>query len=411
MRREEIAVTTINDCKTDTLFLLVGGNPLPNYVAAQLLADQDTTIVLVYSSGVPEQLEALETELPKKGLNHLETLEIEESNPIDIVNKMEERVNKCTGKVGLHYTGGTKTMATHAYRAVEKVCKQRSLHVCYSYLDARTLKLVVEGTGITNSPALHVASTAVRVSIKELLNLHQRTLKSFTDKPLWTETATALATVHSDTVQANAWRKWTNETLIDQEQKHKRKWKNKTQLEEITFSLPDEVSHVAPILLKETGLNEPVTMREIMRKSGFRKSEDFGKWMEGTWLESYILHQINQIQDTCAIHEAATSIVSIINADFEIDVCAIRGYRLFAISCTTSTDRSTCKSKLLEAIVRAEQLGGAEARTALVCYFENPSNLQEEIRGLFQGENRIRVFGQHHLPNIKQELMEWFNEP
>lgn len=423
--------------KVDYLFLLVGGNPLPNYVGAQLLARPDATIVLVHSSGVIEQRDALVKELQAKGFARPEALEVEESNPRNILNKVTARVEKCSGKIGLHYTGGTKAMATHSYRAVEQVFRTRTNPVYYSYLDARTLSLVIEGTDISGSPSFPVGLD-VQVSIDELLKLHGRRIDTATREPLWIETATALATIHSDSSlaalwkqwiaktffkepsfpeyqeqspseQDKSWKQWVLETFVYQEF-NSRKWKSKTYLEQTPFLLPEELSHIAPILLQEAGLSEPVTMRQIMQQSGIKKPEDFGKWLEGQWLESYILHQIHQVQGDCAVHDTAASIQSTLTRDFEFDMCAIRGYRLFAISCTTDSSKGTCKSKLLEAIVRAEQLGGSEARTALVCCYEDPTGLQEEIRGLFQGEHRVRVFGRHHLLTLKQELMDWFNE-
>jgi hypothetical protein len=53
--------------------------------------------------------------------------------------------------------------------------------------------------------------------------------------------------------------------------------------------------------------------------------------------------------------------------EFEIDVTAVLGYQLLAVTCTMSSNYGTCKRKAFEVIHRARQLGGDRARAALVC--------------------------------------------
>ncbi len=67
---------------------------------------------------------------------------------------------------------------------------------------------------------------------------------------------------------------------------------------------------------------------------------------------------------------------------FQFDVAAMRGYQLFAFSCTTEDGkrkgkRGLLKQKLFESYVRARQMGGDEACAALVCCAE-----QEEANKL-----------------------------
>ena len=96
--------------------------------------------------------------------------------------------------------------------------------------------------------------------------------------------------------------------------------------------------------------------------------------------------------------------------NFEVDVVAIRGYQMFAISCTTSKEMSLVKSKLFEAYVRARQMGGDEARIALICCSDEPAQVEKQMASELQYEGRIRVFGQPDLPNIGQRLKNWILE-
>jgi hypothetical protein len=98
----------------------------------------------------------------------------------------------------------------------------------------------------------------------------------------------------------------------------------------------------------------------------------------------------------------------------QLDVAAIRGYQLFALSCTTSDKAERSKEHLLEAYVRARQMGGDEARVGLVCCYCDPAALQQEIEETWFTEGRVRVFGQRDLVNLPTLLQNWFetaNDP
>ncbi|PLZ35119.1 hypothetical protein CBP10_04245, partial [Fischerella thermalis WC558] len=49
--------------KVDHLFLLIGENPLPNYVAAQILLKEDGTVYLVHSTDTTSKAACLQRNL------------------------------------------------------------------------------------------------------------------------------------------------------------------------------------------------------------------------------------------------------------------------------------------------------------------------------------------------------------
>lgn len=101
------------------------------------------------------------------------------------------------------------------------------------------------------------------------------------------------------------------------------------------------------------------------------------------------------------------------NQDFDLDVIALRGYQLFAFSCgvrSNPNERGELKLKLFEAYVRARQLGGDEARVALVSTSGDPQSLEEEMERDINAEGHIKVFGQQHLANLKAEIGCWIKE-
>ena len=66
---------------------------------------------------------------------------------------------------------------------------------------------------------------------------------------------------------------------------------------------------------------------------------------------------------------------------------------------TDSGGKGDLKQKLFEADVRARQIGGDEARTALVCRAmkKTTNALENEMRRDIILKDRVRVFGHHHL--------------
>ena len=100
---------------------------------------------------------------------------------------------------------------------------------------------------------------------------------------------------------------------------------------------------------------------------------------------------------------------------FDLDVAALRGYQLFAISCTTYDRKKEIKIKLFEAYIRARQLGGDEARIGMVCFApenhsdNNPANIEKEIKEEWDAPGKFRIFGAEDLPHLTNRLKEWFN--
>lgn len=101
------------------------------------------------------------------------------------------------------------------------------------------------------------------------------------------------------------------------------------------------------------------------------------------------------------------SLLSGTETGFELDVVAMRGYQLFAVSCSVDDTNKLLKSKLFEAYVRARQLGGDEARVALVCGSDDPAGLEEQIKQTLHSQGHIMVLGKQHWPNLAAKLQQW----
>src|SRR5579875_3276771 len=135
--------------------------------------------------------------------------------------KQTERV-----RVGLHYTGGTKVMSVHAYRALENWARStenqgQEREAIFSYLDARTLSMRIEeipGRDMLSYPV----SLEVKISIEELLKMHgwqwHLDKRGKPQKPVTTpmlpESTAALRAVHSINTERKIWTDWLSQELL-----------------------------------------------------------------------------------------------------------------------------------------------------------------------------------------------------
>jgi hypothetical protein len=146
-----------------------------------------------------------------------------------------------------------------------------------------------------------------------------------------------------------------------------------------------------------------------------KKLISYSKWFIGGWLEDYVFNTIQSLAAPCALHDYRISLkpVSLVGhntrGNFELDIVAVQNYQLFGISCIASKkENGEVKKHLLEVYVRARQLGGDEARVALVYLGDNPQAVQYEIDRTWLPSNALRVFGRRDLPDLRNCLYRWF---
>lgn len=385
---------------TDTLILLVGGNPLPNYVAAHLLSHPQSQLVLIHSEGTQDQAKRIKDVLRDEGRTQSELKDVNESDPASIYDAVQAAAKQySSGSIGLNYTGGTKAMAVHAYRALEQTNPQ----AIFSYLDARSLSIVIDRTDFL--PIAH----RVAVSLDTLLALHglgshkQAMKRSIT--PKLSATRAALLEIHTDAAQREEWRSWCQAHLRRENGKYKSDGDlNRLTITDVTVSAVQRgLRHDAP---------NPNPNQSPLKDILDRKGGGIAKWLEGDWFEENIFTCLQAgIEKRTSCDLAMTINPSFGSTDFEFDVGLMYGHQFFGISVTTDDTKSLCKSKLLEAVVRTEQLGGAEARCALVCCAKDDvvQQLGNEVQGL-PNERLIRVFGSHQVGQLADHLDQWIED-
>lgn len=390
--------------QSDILFLLVGTNPLPNYVSARLLAPEGATIYLLHSTDTLRVAERLQRLLNRTHPNvSIIPREIDEADGDKIIAKIGEilrDISSAAKRVGLNYSGGTKSMAVHAYYTLH----EKFPSGCFSYLDARTLSLVLD---LGDQPVQWVRiGQGLPVTILDLLSLHGYRIRSVPRmEAMQPGLCQSIAEVHSTTDGFKQWRAWVS--TLDQ-----------------TPTLPsvEVFPALKPFLDACASMcNGAATENEIARILGFRAFKSCSNFFDGGWLEHHVLGAMMEVKDKLDIGSYGGNLVIEPTgqkdmSNLELDIAAMRGYQLFAISCIATeeaekeadaTKPGRAKEHLFEAFVRARQLGGDEASIGLVSCVKDAKRLEREIRRDWN-EDRIMVLGQADLLSLPKRLTEWF---
>lgn len=414
----------------DHLVLLVGENPIPNAVAATCLVTPGGQITLLHTAATEEIANSLRRWIDNYPKNaRVNYRKVDESEPASIYEVTQNILDSgLAGVVGLNYTGGTKSMAVHAYRAFDDWGATNHATVAFSYLDARNLEVVINLLEAGNI----VGAERVKVGRKISIPLDQMiTLRGWTfhrppsTDPILPHTATALMEL---TLDAGTWRKWieTRRAFLSSFRDRDKGWllPEHDLLDRLMFEKSDAFPETLRQALRDDGLDlESCTVRQAAEKAygiNLRWHEtphqDVLKYFEGCWLESYCLSQLQPLMKN-GVLDAAMCNLLVEDPRFEIDVVAICGYQLFLFSCTTidkpdKKDKSELKQKLFEAYVRSRQLGGDEARVVLVTLSNYPDEIELEMSQFMGGEKlvgerRVKVFGRQQLKSLGEYIGQW----
>lgn len=318
------------------LVLLVGTNPLPNYVVANFFCARNHNlkrIWLIQSEKKDNQegtvkladwlVEVLEnecSEIKKKGIEFKRTSISEIGSANIIKNEIESTVvadyRSRTDKSGIHlnYTGGTKAMSVHVYRTLEK---QLGDSCTFSYLDAREFRLVMDESDDRTGDLRDLVS----ISYDNLLRLHGG------------------------------------------------------------FEKGCMSNSCTPVLY------DRFVQRLTLSDEEFKKAAGAA---DGNCLENYVANAIqNGINNDEEFKDKKVYVSknrTICNTSekrkhFEVDILLVYGYQVYNISCYAGNKEDGPKMRGMEALHRAAQIGGDEGRGILVTLLdeEKVDNLRDDL--------------------------------
>lgn len=400
------------------LILLIGTNPLPNYIVAKYFLinnKQLEQIWLVCSEKYSKQSGTKDIasnikEVIKKEFNFntfKEVLLKDVGSAIAIRQDLSKNFNErasINSTFHLNYTGGTKSMAVQAYKFFEKYGEQCS----FSYLDGRNFKL--KGDDDLNDITGDLRHE-LGLSFNRLITLHGYEENDQQNNPVYVEAVKKFEEFIEKGV-LKKYLKWKNKNirkiyydkdgfiektnrflnhnkLYDGQKIDKFKEEFCKKTPDLVFELLKTIPEERSILDNDGDLWIPdnsVTNGEF----NSRTKPTVSGFLDGKWLENYvynvILREISREQMLKGLYKKGKIIMEdnweIIkkrkNKPFELDIIVLNGYQVCVISCTTGIRDFECKNKGFEVIHRARQIGGGEARAILVTCLEDNNNRRVE---------------------------------
>jgi len=403
------------------LVLLMGMNPLPNYVVAKYFLKRLSkfpTIWVLCSS---------DTRLPAERLGDLLSKEASElayeycdlDDPGD-AGKIEKNLNdqilqniNSGDSLHLNYTGGTKSMVVQSYATITKKLAWEKLS--FSYLDADKFRLRFDDGDISNDLRDEIA-----IEFDELLNLHDCKKKYIGSEADWStanEIITSFirkkrlpelmewiyAVIHPHFFQKNKRKKpakfYKDWMKYDQNGKaipfHREIW-------ELLNSFPEK---------QQWKFDQQDLLIILDTESQFARGDGtFVKgirYLHGLWLEYYISNFLKaKIEVENRIFKLFHNwhiVKGAAEKEFEIDSMLLYGYHLCAISITSSNEEWLCKSKGFEILHRARQMGGDEARSVLITTLmkDKIEKITNDLELSVGSNSQLLILGVDDLENNK----------
>lgn len=297
-----------------------------------------------------------------------------------------------------------------------------------SYLDPRQLELVIEPRDATQPQKIRVGKE-IQLTFRELVELHGYKLENKkgerveirqTPKEKILALANVLHTLYQTSEGLKEWYNYSKKLSASKEPEEATP--HETSVREFVLPNGDGLRDVRHVMVQMTGMDAP-TPNDVARALGeFSEYKSYEKIFRGEWLEEYTLHALAIATRQLNFSEYGIGLKPLkkiklssgkeFRLEMELDVAALHGYQLFAISCQATDRLEYAKDHFLELVVRAQQLGGDEARFGLVCFLDTEAaeKLRNEIQEEFGAPNRVRVFGLRGQINLARALQEWIRD-
>lgn len=412
------------------LVLLVGTNPLPNYVVAKyfLKNNQKLKRIWLVHSEKRDDIRQKGTKWLADNIKEVLTNEFQGkakfnycvlrnvSSAKEIENNIKEKLMQKLGNessVHLNYTGGTKVMSVHIHRVLKEKLKDK---IFFSYLDARTFCLKDDEKGTITGDL----RKEIDISLENLMKLHgyERDKFSVNDWERWRKTLKAFKKLIDNNRLQNCL-DWKNNTLrkIFYPSDKFLIWSDfkNSQQEVFKNSLTDKdiLDLLSTIPEENRFFDDKWEIIKIDNKKEYKKrcKETIKDFLDGKWLEGYVYmvlkQKIEEVFPGRNIPLETNWYIKKIDSKktFELDVILISGYQICGVSCTTSKKESLCKSKGFEVFHRANQIGGEEAKAVLVTCLprEKTGKIDDDLKTITGSDDKkLLVLG---IEDLKEDIL------
>lgn len=400
----------------DHLALLIGTNPLPNFVVADYFLKKNPDLQnlhLIYSEekqrqkGTLRYAENLHRLIQKRHEGRKLRIELVPLSDISRASEISRDIRSQLlsklpqdAKIHLNYTGGTKAMSIHVYLEMRSFFKDS---ISFSYLDARTFRIIDDARGVISNDL----RDCIKINIAEITDLHgfERINEP---SPNFEEAVNVFKKLINSGNLDNYFNEYNRRLFTQKNNKGKLiEKKNQIKDELKNHQISGAILSVVRAMPEEYRFFDNCgTFKEPSRNKQVEKAVRF---LDGEWLEQYTFTVLrdNFTADNISVDrdwQIKDPEWRSPTQRFQLDVILIKGYQLIGISCTTSGKRHVCKSKGFEINHRTWQIGGEEARSVLITRLEkqNKNELEEELSINTGGEKNIFILGKDDL---KEELL------
>ena len=442
------------------LILTVGTNPLPVWVAWYHLKDlkdklpQPIKVRLVHTAGTTAEMERLQTNC--QGADFLNPIQTSAGDPETVRKDSRGILRNLPEDIDLihvHYTGGTKVMGVETVSAIEAQLRDyleiREIRLQTSYLDPRG----ESGPTIVGREGPFVRDTRQNVDLEFNLIalLNGFTLGPFEHTYTRCKVVPAPGTPSREQLKAGV-------AVLDVACNNKRNFRDSF-LKQIniwnkifslqrgkfsypqsqgTFDFPNDLIWCKKFLhmLKEAYSNctwdinaGTLSYPSYVNSNDDQQSdlEQVHKFFNGTWLEygayaafKEALEKIskeNPIRNNCKlfnnVYARRDSTMRSKIKNFELDVVVVLGYQIVVVSCTVDHNHGLVKQKGMEAILRARQLGGDEARAIVLCsaHPNDAKLIEDELKDeMGSASEPLQVWGRDKWKNLPNKFYNYLRK-
>jgi len=346
------------------LILSIGSNPMPNFITAEYLLNSEREeneliqlpkpdkVLFIHSSKTESFKEYIENELKlDQGICCYVNLMSDERKFEAIKKRVIDELKKFEyiNSIHLNYTGGTKVMAVAISEAVASLNNPNTI---YSDLSPKSFQLSLRNGNVF--PVSGDLRKYVKIKINQIYSMHglkepENKFELQCSNTEWYSKDSVNFMFQKIKDDKNG-----NEDFFDL-------WDN-IKFKSSVKNIPEKILKDTPFEIESSQLNKKI----------LKKFQHLQKFIRGTWLEEYVFDVLSEIKDECGLNDIAWNIeIKVKNRPFELDVIAVKGCQTFVFTCTTAYDIRMCKGKAFEGLYRAEQIGGGQAKTILVCLADN----------------------------------------
>ena len=372
------------------LIMTVGTNALPVWVAWYHLKDQleqPVNVRFVHTKDTESQKNLLVTHCSSAPSGkHIKT---SPGNPGTVRENIRQRIlnglSEKTTHLHVHYTGGTQVMGVETVSAIEeRLANNTNVRLDTTYLDARG----------NNGPCLTSRSGNIISDARNDIDVDLNRialLNGFTLAPFEREYTDRDGRKYNHEYYDNGWQKdyLPAPAKLDSDQKREgseilsimRDWSDSR----ITTTNFEYAAYVALLqALKGIEYDKPNSDRSNYK----------------VYHKVYVKRTKAKTRDK----------------EFELDVVAILGYQIVLVSCTlhnNQTVHSQIKEKGMEAIHRARQLGGDEARAIVLCkvHHNDAKRIEKELHDEIGSAGRpLLIWGTDKWQNLPNEFQQYLRD-